>query len=504
MNSQNHIQSPNSDLLTFGEDWCRTVLEKAKEEATKEGGEEVERSANSTSTGRSSVHDLPAPCQLRQLISILFYASLETEERVHPQISVIWLSSSSTEANRMIQFSEPKKINDENKRNNSGQLALPSQDLRKLSALCDSEEILLLVGPSGCNDGGLIAWGILDLRHPLTTEANSPGDLLELSTYPRALSVHFDRPGYLEVKWNGQFLVGFPDSDEPKLVGKELGLFEAVCDSSVSGIIGGISDLVHGSIQHRQVEDNSWTWKMLYEHAKIVIIESMMGHLVKRKTGGTFLFVSDESCDNESEYRRINIKPESGALIYQSRSMQYEIKRWIDDCRRKFNIKPESGTFMFQSPSQSIQTEIKRWIDNSRAKEHSIDHVFADGSVRYRLRMVADWLAKFASIDGSVVMFRDLRLLAFAAKTDVKQDKEQANGVGADKEDPIDDFMHDWLKSHGMRHNSAANWVAADSNRPCKPSLGRFALTVSQDGHANAIYWKDGKVHRSAVVYRRL
>lgn len=448
-------------LLTFEKNWCKAVLDKVQ----------------STSSG--VLQDLPDPCQLKQLISILFHVSLETEEGIHPQISAIWLplhkakfelgseqAGELIEARRWIQFHRSIRINGDN-----GRLAQPSRDLRKLAALCDSEETLLLIEPSERGDEELVAWGILDIRHPLTTEAGSPKDLLELSTYPSALSVHFDRPGYLEVKWSGQFLEGFPDNDKPVLIGTELGLFEAVYDGSESENIGEIVNLDHKPIRHRKIEESRWTWEILYAHAQILIIESMLGKLVKRKIGGTFLFVSDEFDEDK-----------------------------LDD--DTFNIQRNSGIRVCQSPY--IKNEIKRWIDSNRIRKCSNDHIFADGSVRYRLRMVADWLANFASIDGSVVMSRDLRLLAFAAKTEVKQEQEQANGVGAIMEDLIDDFTRDWLKSHGTRHNSAASWVAADSNRPCKPSLGRFALTVSQDGHVSAFYWKCRKVHRSAVVYRRL
>lgn len=462
MNSEIYEQSRSIHLLTFEENWCQSVLDKVV-----------------STSSEILPEDLPDSCQLKQLISILFHVSLETEEGIHPQISAIWLplhkaerglgrgqAGELTETKRWIRFRQSIRINGDNK-----QLAQPSKHLRKLAALCDSEETLLLVEPNGNGDEGLIAWGLLDIRHPLTTEAGSFKDLLELSTYPSALSVHFDRPGYLEVKWSGQFMEGFPDNDKPELIGTELGLFEAVYDGSGPGNIGEIVNLDHKPITHQETEQNRWTWEILYAHAQILVVESMLGQLVKRKMGGTFLFVPDESADDK-----------------------------FGDST--FNIKRNSEIWIRNSPS--TKDEIKRWIDNNRIKKCSSDHIFADGSVRYRLRMVADWLANFASIDGSVVMSRDLRLLAFAAKTEVKQEQEQANSVGTVKEDLIDDFTRNWLKSHGTRHNSAASWVAADSNRPCKPSLGRFALTVSQDGHVSAFYWKCRKVHRSAVVYRRL
>ena len=472
MNSKNHIQSPNLDLLTFDEDWCKAVLEKAKEEAIKEDREEVRGRAHSTSTGRSSVQDLPAPCQLRQLISILFYASLETEEGVHPQISVIWLPSSSTEANRllsslietnrMIRFwEERKRINDEK------QLALPSKELRKLSALCDSEEILLLVEPSGSRDEGLIAWGILDLRHPLTTEANGPGDLLELSTYPKALSVHFDHPGSLVVKWGGKYLKDFPGDEEPVPIA-DLQLFNTRREEYRSENIDGIVDFGHESTGHRNIEDSPYTWQTLNENAQMLVVESMMGRLVNRKMGGTFLFTSYESDHSESgddESRR-------------------------EKLREKLHISKESGILICQH--LSVKDNIKKWIDDNQIIKNSTYHIFADSSIRYRLRMVADWLANFATVDGSVILSRNLCLLAFAAKTDAP---DASN---------IDEDASDWLKSHGTRHGSAANWVDADPCKPCDPSQGRFALVVSQDGHANAIYWKGGKVHRSAIIYRCL
>ena len=463
MNSETRIQSQNPDLLTFDEDWCKTVLDKAKEEAEKEDKEEINGRANSPSTGRSSVKNLPAPCQLRQLISILFYASLQTEEGVHPQISVIWLSSASTETNRRVKFSEPKWINDKNRQDNTGQLALPSQDIRKFSALCDSEEILLLIEPSGSNDGGLIAWGILDLRHPLTTEANSPGDLLELSTYPRALSVHFDHPGSFVVKWSGKYLEEFPGDDEPAPIA-DLQLFKIMHEDSRTENIGGIVQFDHEPTEYWNIKNNQYTWQNLDESAQILVIESMIGKLIKREMGGTFLFTSDESDDGESGDD-------------ESKREKLQITEWTSICQ-----------------SQSIKNEIRQWVDSNRIMKCSTYHIFADSSIRYRLRMVADWLANFAMIDGSVVLSRNLCLLAFAAKTDVQEI------------DAIDKDASVWLKSHGTRHSSAAKWVGADRRKPkpCDPSQGRFALVVSQDGHANAIYWKDGKVHRSAVVYRRL
>ena len=482
MSSEIRNQSKNPLLLAFEESWCRIVFEKAEREAKKEREEKIKGKADSTSSkGFSQI--LPDFCQFKQLLSILFYASFETEEGVYPQISVIWLPSCNpecefgsgrtgylTETNRKIQFEEPRRINDKNKRDNTGQLALPSKDLRKLAALCDSEEILLLVEPNGNGDGGLVAWGLLDIRHTLTTEASSPGDLLELSTYPSALSVHFDRPGSLVVKWGGKYLKEFPGNDEPVPIAG-LKLFKTRCEESRSDNIGGIVNLDHKPIGYSTIESNQWTWHSLYEHAQILVVESMLGNLVKRKMGGTFLFVPDESDDDDSERGELNIRPGSGVLICQS---------------------------------QSINNEIKGWIDSNRVKKCSIDHIFAEGSVRYRLRMVADWLANFATVDGSVILSRDLRLLAFAAKTEVKQKQKRANSVGAATKEPIDDLTRDWLKSHGTRHNSAANWVGADSNGPCKPSLGRFALVISQDGHASAFYWKCGEVHRSAVVYRCL
>ena len=455
MNSKNRNLSTSLDLLTFDENWCKAVLEKARKEAKKEDGKDVKEKASSISMGRSPGKDLlPAPCQLRQLISILFYASLETEEGDHPQISVIWLPSSSTEANRMIRFSEPRWLNDRNKRSNTGQLALPSQELRKFSALCHSEEILLLIEPCGSSDGELVAWGILDLRHPLTTKANNPEDLLELSTYPEALSVHFDRPGSLVVKWSGKYLKEFPGDDEPTPIA-DLQLIKTRCEESGSRNFGGIVGFDHEPTGHWNIKDNPRTWEVLYENAQILVVESMMGKLVKRRIGGTFLFTAGEPDNDQFKREKLHIYKETGTLIFQP---------------------------------QSIKEEIRRWIDNNIIMKCSTYHIFADSSIRYRLRMVADWLANFATVDGSVILSRSLCLLAFAVKTNARQ---------IDKND-IDEDTSVWLKNHGTRHSSAANWVGDD------PSQERFALVVSQDGHANAIYWKGGKVRRSAVVYRCL
>ena len=244
MNSGTHEQSRSIRLLTFEKNWCQAVLDKVQ----------------SISSG--VLLDLPDPSQLKQLISILFHVSLETEEGIHPQISAIWLplhkaerelgsgqAGQLTEAKRWIRFCQSIRINGD-----KGLLAQPSKHLRKLAALCDSEETLLLVEPSGGGDDELVAWGLLDIRYPLTTEAGSVKDLLELSTYPSALSVHFARPGYLEVKWNGKFMEGYPDNDKPKLIGTELGLFEAVYDGAGPRNIGEIVDLDHKPIKYREIE----------------------------------------------------------------------------------------------------------------------------------------------------------------------------------------------------------------------------------------------------------
>lgn len=100
----------------------------------------------------------------------------------------------------------------------------------------------------------------------------------------------------------------------------------------------------------------------------------------------------------------------------------------------------------------------------------------------------ADLIAKFTSVDGSVVLTKDLDLLGFGAETLVdKMDNKQPvmRFIGYnDSEDNTKQF-----KDYGMRHRAGYRF--------CDTVEGSVAIIISQDGIIQACTKHDGKV----VVY---
>ena len=100
-------------------------------------------------------------------------------------------------------------------------------------------------------------------------------------------------------------------------------------------------------------------------------------------------------------------------------------------------------------------------------------------------------IAPLAGVDGAVVMTYDLKLLGFGAKIGFE--------LGPDV--PVNRFQakpghQPIVSSHledlgGMRHQSAARFIAA--NR------GAVAIVVSQDRHVSVMNWEDGLSALSVV-----
>ncbi len=106
----------------------------------------------------------------------------------------------------------------------------------------------------------------------------------------------------------------------------------------------------------------------------------------------------------------------------------------------------------------------------------------------YRFRELAQLMSEIASVDGATVVAPNLDIVRYGAKI--------ARKKPIDKNKMYESETREWLIARGTRHGSAAEWVAAKE--------GLFAVVVSADGDANAIFWKGGEVRRCPVVYRRL
>ena len=118
----------------------------------------------------------------------------------------------------------------------------------------------------------------------------------------------------------------------------------------------------------------------------------------------------------------------------------------------------------------------------------------------YRLRELAQWMSEIASVDGATEITPDLEIVQYGAKISTKR------GFMDTVEKVSDPDTYAWLKPRGTRHRSAAFWVVAErlqhagDHRQVRP----FALVVSADGDANAIFWDGDEVRRLPVVPRRL
>lgn len=384
---------------------------------------------------------IPELPQLKRLITTLFRASLETEEGVHPQVSVLWLPRRSAQrdlgkAFRWSEFKSPLLVS----RSNAN--FAPSPEFRKVAALCESMTVVLLVDAADPGSEVVEAWGILDLRNPPANPASSLKELLELSDYPKAVSIHFDSPGRFEVRWHGKFLKSFP-AEAPQTI-HDLKLFRG-WSADNGWEISGIVDR-HGD----RILNDSWNRSEIEEYAAEFVLECALGRLVRRRTGGVFLM------PGESEGDGLDLDVDLPMPSAGGRSPREEIRECV-------------------------------------AAEKREQKFFNDGSIRYRLRMLADWLANYATVDGCVILAPDLSVRAFGAKivTDSKGWKKKTA-----KE------TLEFLESRGTRHGSAVRWVA--SGRP-DPRAGRRALVVSQDGLVSAFYWSDDKqVAHDALVRRML
>ena len=386
------------------------------------------------------VPELP---QLKRLITTLFLASLETEEGVHPQVSVLWLPRRAAERDlgksfRWSKFESPVPITQ------SGSSFDPSRQFSKVAALCESRTLVLLVDAAVTGSHVIEAWGILDLRNPPKDLGCSLKDLLELSDYPEAVSIHFESPGRLVVRWHGAFLKSFP-AEEPKTL-HELEFFKD-WNADDGWEISGIVDC-HG----KSAPAIPWSRGDIEEHAAEFVLECALGWLVRRRTGGAFLMPGASEGDG------------------LPRDLQGE-------------------QLMCGAGGRPPKEEIREFV----AAEKRESMFFNDGSIRYRLRMLADWLANYATVDGCVILSPDLSVRAFGAKIVARP---------SDRETAIAKETADFLKTRGTRHGSAARWVA--SRRP-DGRRGRWALVVSQDGLVSAFYWKDSEhVVHGALVYRTL
>ena len=118
----------------------------------------------------------------------------------------------------------------------------------------------------------------------------------------------------------------------------------------------------------------------------------------------------------------------------------------------------------------------------------------------YRFRELAQWISEIASVDGATVVAKDLVIVRYGAKISTQQNYMKAIEQVCDPE------TYEWLKPRGTRHRSAAYWVVAEGNQ-CR-SRGQeerpFALVVSADGDANAIFWERNQVRRLPILYRQL
>ena len=381
--------------------------------------------------------------QLKRLIATLFLASLETEEGVHPQVSVLWLPRRAAERNlgksfRWSKFASPLPI--------SGSAAsfAPSPQFRKVAALCESRTLVLLVDAVDRNPAVMQAWGILDLRRPPTGLDCSLKDLLELSDYPQTVSIHFESPGRFGVRWRGAFLMSFPP-EAPKTL-HELQLFkDRIADNGWE--ICGIVDRCGKS-----EPTEPWNRGEIAEYAAEFVVECALGWLVRRRAGGAFLIPGESEGDGlPSDLQGDLLMPSAGG----------------------------------RSPREEIQEYV--------AAEKRERKFFNDGSIRYRVRMLADWLANYATVDGCVILSPDLSVRAFGAKI---------VAGSSDREADIAEDTAAFLKTRGTRHGSAARWVAR--GRP-EGRGGRRALVVSQDGLVSAFYWKDDEhVIHATLVHRML
>ena len=118
---------------------------------------------------------------------------------------------------------------------------------------------------------------------------------------------------------------------------------------------------------------------------------------------------------------------------------------------------------------------------------HKLDYV--SGKAREKeIITYADLIAKLTSVDGSVVLTKDLDLLGFGAET--LTDK-MANTIPSmcflDYNDNENTSKH--FKDNGMRHRAGYRFVNAVE--------GSVAFIISQDGVIEACTKHDGKV----VVY---
>ena len=119
----------------------------------------------------------------------------------------------------------------------------------------------------------------------------------------------------------------------------------------------------------------------------------------------------------------------------------------------------------------------------------------------YRLRELAQWMSEVISVDGATeVASKNLQIIRYGTKISTKPDYMK------EVERKCCPKTYKWLKSRGTRHASAAYWVVAEGShcqflRKEEPPM---ALVVSADGEANAIFWKNGWVHRRPIKYRQL
>jgi hypothetical protein len=118
------------------------------------------------------------------------------------------------------------------------------------------------------------------------------------------------------------------------------------------------------------------------------------------------------------------------------------------------------------------------------------DSTLADSLLLDRdLDQVIDFLASLATVDGAVLLSRDLRLRGFGAEiTSLRLSSEDEHVEFDDHPEPLGKPAPESLSDFGMRHRSAIRF--------CQEVPGAMAFVISQDGGIRLFHRVEGRVRQ--------
>lgn len=282
-------------LIAFSTKWCARLL------------------------GQHSGAEQPSSRQLARLLTVLYHASLTTEEGRYPRLAAMWLGRKSPKGSlNVLALGKRKKLNEPRS-------TRPHADLLKTASICDSETVFLLVEAKRKGGLDLVAWGFGDVRGCDGSRGEKIREQLDISQYPNDVwTVHFSAPGRLSIRHGGKFIAEYPGADNTDLAG----LWE-------------LGDRVGWSSRWANRAGGGSGCKL--EEVRIYLLELVIGRLAVSGRGGILLWggsrrakhldagTSVESCSVDRQIRELIENTTATGVERDAPYRLRELAGWVSD-----------------------------------------------------------------------------------------------------------------------------------------------------------------------------